>query len=360
MEIFFLNKSILLISPERWDHLFISKHHYAIALAKQNTVFFLNPPGHCSQITKTDHQNLFIVDYTPFPRGLRYFPDLIRKYFLKQKFQALKKLTNSKFDCIWSFDNSVFFDFSIFGMDILKISHIVDYTQNFQFSKAASTATLCFGVSQNIVEKLLTCNPNSFLVPHGVSVGQSVTTHIQLPGTNKRKAVYAGNLDSIYIDQPLVRSLVKNHPDVDFIFLGPGGDKLPRGSNIYFPGVVDQDKIGAYLEKADVLLILYDTLNYPDQLTNAHKVLEYLNAGVVTVSSFVSDYRDKESLLEMAKTRLEFLEIFKHVITNLDVYNHMGKRKARKEYALKNTYAERLNEIQKIVWNVYGKPVAKS
>ena len=40
------NKTILIISPQGWGDMFISKHHYAIELAKKgNTVYFLNPPG---------------------------------------------------------------------------------------------------------------------------------------------------------------------------------------------------------------------------------------------------------------------------------------------------------------------------
>ena len=39
------DKVILIISPQPWYQLFVSKHHYAIELAKYgNTVYFLNPP----------------------------------------------------------------------------------------------------------------------------------------------------------------------------------------------------------------------------------------------------------------------------------------------------------------------------
>ena len=40
------NKTILIISPQAWGKMFLSKHHYAIELAKRgNAVYFLNPPG---------------------------------------------------------------------------------------------------------------------------------------------------------------------------------------------------------------------------------------------------------------------------------------------------------------------------
>src|SRR5215475_10747584 len=39
------NKTILILSPQSWGKMMLSKHHYAIALARKgNKVFFLNPP----------------------------------------------------------------------------------------------------------------------------------------------------------------------------------------------------------------------------------------------------------------------------------------------------------------------------
>jgi hypothetical protein len=40
------NKTILVISPNNWGTMHISKHHYAIELARLgNSVYFLNPPN---------------------------------------------------------------------------------------------------------------------------------------------------------------------------------------------------------------------------------------------------------------------------------------------------------------------------
>ncbi len=46
-------KTILLISPESWGKSFVSKHHYAVELAKKgNIVYFLNPPSDTNQSLK--------------------------------------------------------------------------------------------------------------------------------------------------------------------------------------------------------------------------------------------------------------------------------------------------------------------
>ena len=43
MNNYFENKTILLISPETWGPVKVSKHHYANYLAKANQVYFFNP-----------------------------------------------------------------------------------------------------------------------------------------------------------------------------------------------------------------------------------------------------------------------------------------------------------------------------
>jgi len=346
---FFVNKNILLISPEGWDYLFVSKHHYAIELSKSNQVYFLNPPGKFSRISKTDYSNLWTIDYKPFPKGLRFFPSFLIRFFIKLKFDGFQKLTDKRFDIIWSFDNSVFFDFSGLPKQLLKISHIVDYAQNFQFAKAASTANVCFGVSQNIVDRLRIHNRNSFLVPHGVSVEKKLDLHIQLPGGSDIKALYAGNLDSKYLDKELLYSLIDKHPNVDFIFLGSGGANWRRQLNVFFLGEIEHNELLSYLEKSSVLLLIYDVEKYPDQLTNAHKILEYLLSGVVVVGTFFKDYEDKSRLINMGKSRREVEMIFDCVIKDLHYHNREEHKNLRRNYALTNRYAVRLDEIESII-----------
>ncbi len=79
------NKVILIISPQAWGKMFLSKHHYAIELAKLgNEVYFLNPPDNDtwswrkkeSRIKITPHKqwsNLYLIDHQlSFPFLLKY------------------------------------------------------------------------------------------------------------------------------------------------------------------------------------------------------------------------------------------------------------------------------------------------
>jgi hypothetical protein len=350
---YFAGKNILIISPEGWDHLFVSKHHYAIELSKKNRVFFLNPPSNYYSVTKLSYGNLWILNYTPFLKGLRFLPKVLRRYFMRKKFNRISELASTRFDCIWSFDNSVFFDFGFLDRNVLKIAHIVDHSQDFQFHELASSADICFGVSQNIVDRLLLSNRKSFLMPHGIALDCFKETEVELPGNNAIKAMYAGHLDSSYIDKPLLYSLIDGHTEIDFIFLGSGGSNWPRKRNTFFLGVVEHQHLMNYLKKADILLLVYDVDKYPEQLTNAHKILEYLVCGNVIVSTFIQDYAKTTNLLEMTKEKSEFPLLFGKVISNLSSYNSEENKICRIQYARGNTYQKRMHEIEQLVDHAY-------
>jgi len=356
----FRNKAILLISPESWDHIFVSKHHYAIHLAKKgNRVFFLNPPGKVESISKTDFSNVFAVNYFQFPRGLRFFPSIARRILIKRKFNQLQMLCDTEFDVIWSFDNSVFFDFSSIPKNVLKISHIVDLSQNFQTAMAARTADYCFCNTELIKARLLKSNPHVFKINHGFNL-QISDKPIMLPGKSKIKAVYAGNLAIPYLDWPILLQCVTSNPGVDFIFIGPGKDhetikeftrQLSRKDNCYFIGEVKANELSIYYKAAHVLLVCYQEKFQKSQVTNTHKMMEYLGSGKMIVATYVEEYAALEAkgLFLMSDNNQGFISSFKKALDELEFWNSEEKQLARKAFALDNTYEKQIGRIEKLI-----------
>lgn len=343
---FLQDKNILIISPEPWHHLFISKHHYAIELGKTNRVFFLNPPSSGYAIRSTPYHNVHEIDYSSFVAGLRFLPPFVQRMFMQKKYRAIEKLAGVKFHAVWSFDNSVFFDFSFLPKDMLTISHIMDYSQDFQLARAASTASLCIGISKHVVDLLKAHNSNSFVLGHGIALDRARSAAVVLPGNNAVKAIFAGNLDRKHFDKNILLMLARQNPSVDFIFFGSGGKDWDRLPNAYYPGVVESALLPNYLEKADVLLLAYKVDEYPLELTNSHKVLEYLASGNVAVTSFLADYANEPGLLEMVPRAEDFPIVFGEVISNLARHNNAERKAVRKAFAQRHSYARRLEEIE--------------
>ncbi|MDH5608803.1 MAG: glycosyltransferase [Cyclobacteriaceae bacterium] len=357
---FFENKKILLVSPEPWDHIFVSKHHYAVHLAARgNQVFFVNPPGENWSISGTDYQGLSVVGYPGFIRGLRFLPSYMQKWFIKKAFQQMETFCQCQFDVFWSFDNSVFYDFSALPDRVTKISHIVDLNQDFQFEIASKTADICFCTSRYILHKQLACNSNSYFVHHGLHDPGSSPDDVHLPGNNAIKAMYVGNLAMPFLDWQILLQAVTENPEVDFIWVGPNKAMLElkknplhrykkeifERENVYFLDRIPSDRIPAYLISADVLLLAYQEIYHRDQV-NPHKLMEYLGSGKPIVCSFSEEYESLSEIMVMSKKNKDWPVLFKKTIHNLAYWNEPDLQHQRKAYAMDHTYKRQLERIE--------------
>lgn len=360
------NKNILIISPEPWTHIFVSKHHYAIHLAHRgNQVFFLNPPSGKNELLDSGIDGLTVLDYKGFLSGMRFLPKIIRKALTRQKWEQIQKLASVQFDVIWSFDNSVFYDFDALPKSVLKISHIVDLNQDFMTAVAAKTADICFGVTSELVKRATLYNANSFFINHGYNNSSAETDlSISLPGVNQIKAMYVGNLAMQYLDWDLLYNAAINHPEIDFVFIGPNGDNcsldanrthsskklLKELSNAYFLPKIESHEIPSYLKLGDLHLISYQEKYLLDQ-SNSHKLLEYLGSGIPIVATFTAEYSDKKHLLYMSHSNSDWLSVFEYVSSNMSECSSQLLVSMRKEFAMQNTYNKQIDRIQELITN---------
>ena len=362
-------KNILLISPEPWGNNFVSKHHYAVTLSKrENTVYFLNPPSLSYSVQPTAYDNLYEVDYPPFLKGLRYLPSRLQRFIIRQKYEKLQQVANCEFDVVWSFDNSVFYDFTALPPFVLKISHIVDLNQDFQTAKAARTADVCFCTTDFIKERLLTYNSKTFKVHHGYSLPKpqvSLDSTSTFNNNYEVNAAYVGNLAMPYIDWKVLKEVVIANPDVGFYFIGPEGKsnlanrsnyiqdivKIKQLRNAFFPGSVEHNLIPTILEIIDIMLVSYQEKYHNDQ-ASPHKIMEYLGSGKVVVATYTAEYKDKKNLIEMAYQNDELPSKFREVVMNIAYYNSYENMKKRKTYAKSNTYKNQIERIESIILSV--------
>jgi glycosyltransferase involved in cell wall biosynthesis len=361
-----INKSILIVSPEPWDHLFVSKHHYAIHLAARgNQVFFLNPPTRSLSIKQTEHENLQVLNYFGFVKGMRFFPMWLRKAFFRKSWEQLQALAKTKFDVIWSFDNSVFYDFDAFPEGVLKISHIVDLNQDFETERAASSADICFCTTEQIKNRLIQFNKKTFKITHGYNAPKGTVELKSLPGRNRVKALYAGNLAMQYLDWEIIAKAVEENPQVDFVFVGSGAEVFDlktnsmhdfkqaifRCKNVYKLGKVSSEALSSLYQAADVLLIAYQQAHHADQ-ANPHKMMEYLGSGKVIVCTHTAEYLNQKELLAMCGDNHKWPALFKDVVANLEKWNAEESQNQRKEFAMDNTYERQLERIEGFIQSI--------
>lgn len=352
-----VSSNILIISPEPWNHIFVSKHHYAVHLAARgNRVFFLNPPSQENAIHSSDHERLKIVDYTGFPAGLRFYPALLRRPIVRKTYEKVQKLCGTEFDVVWSFDNSVFFDFDALPSRVTRICHIVDLNQDFQTGTAASTADLCFCTTDLIKQRLLRFNTRVFKINHGFNAAfQRVAHSPEISGVGI-KALYAGNLNMPYIDWHLLGKVVSENPDVGFYFVGPQGritsaerDRTLGFANAHSVGRVDASVLQGYYSQVDLLLITYHERYHREQ-ANPHKMMEYLGSGRMIVATCSLEYIDiSKDLFCMSDSNADFPAMFKDAIQDLAFWNSEEKQQQRKSVALDNTYEKQLDRIQELI-----------
>lgn len=358
------NKNILIVSPEAWGHIFVSKHHYSTHLAEMgNRVFYLNPPSEGFNVKTTDYERVMEVNAPKFIKGLRWFPKLLQKIVIAQRWKKLEKICGLKFDVIWSFDNSVFFEFGALPSRVLKISHIVDLNMDFETAKAAASSDVSFCTTELIKKRLLQYTTKVYKINHGVLATKIAekTTAIALPGTQKVKALYVGNLAMRYLDWKIIGEAVEQYSTIDFVFVGSNAEvfeetinphhvykkALAQKDNVFFLGKVPAADIPKYLKGATVLLVAYQEKYHQDQ-ANPHKVMEYLASGKPIIATYTAEFSNL-GMLYMSKENKEWIAMFTKVLANLENEQARALVAEQKAFAAQNTYQKQIRRIETIL-----------
>ncbi len=371
------NRVILIVSPQAWGKMLLSKHHYAIELAERgNVVYFLNPPSN----TKIDSKDgveilpskiadsLFFINHKPwFAQRLKFhalplFHALMRAHVKK----ILKKIPHP-LEIVWSFDLGNYYPFSLFGKAPLKIFHPVDEPQNTTAIRSAAGCDIIFSVTREIVEKYHDFSVPRFVINHGVSAKFLDVPSIGHDVHAMKRVGFSGNLLRNDIDRETVKTIVEQNPQLYFEFFGSytdaqsniGGAQhaesdafiafLQEKDNVRLHGVVGESQLAENLHQMDIFLICYDIEKDQSKGTNYHKIIEYLSTGKVIVSNNVTAYKDHPQLVTMTRERnnnMELPELFKRVVAGLEEYNNPEMQALRKSFARDNTYQKQIDRIE--------------
>ncbi|HEY5108017.1 MAG TPA: glycosyltransferase, partial [Acidimicrobiales bacterium] len=136
------------------------------------------------------------------------------------------------------------------------------------------------------------------LIPNGVDVElfrapQARPTELPPPPV----AVYVGTLHEERVDIPLLVSLAEARPDVSIAVVGPDSlgpashEALAAAPNIHLLGPVPYNRVPAFLQHADVVIIPHQVNPFTESL-DPIKAYECLAAGRPTVSTPVAGFRE--------------------------------------------------------------------
>ncbi len=359
----FHNKKILIISPERWGINRVSKHNYAIALAKNNKVYFLNPPSRVKGIvaSPSGYENVTLLDYDSTFKGLNRLLFILPLFNLLNRYEIrrLQKFCGP-FDIVWSFDPFRFQNLSLFGAH-LSIFHCVDFIDTQLDLFCAKTADLVLSVAQPILDKYQSLHRITHFINHGVSPVYLNTKKNSNPAGGRIKCGYVGNLLSFGIDHEILVEIIRQNTEVEFYLIGPTSssnlgefnlqnefiNQLKSFSHVKLVGQLPPEKVVEIIQSFDLFLICYHIEKIGHVTSNSHKVLEYLSTGKVVVSNRISTYDQlAPPLFEMVKQRNELPIRFQEVIKNLAGFNRAELQEKRIQYAHANSYENHLREIE--------------
>jgi glycosyltransferase involved in cell wall biosynthesis len=365
---------VLVISPQPWDHIAVSKHHYAIELARRgNRVFFLEPPAlHAAapvQISAAPGQpGVTIVRYRlPFPGVLRFHARPVFDWLMRRHVQRLRRAIGMPLDAVWCFEYNLFSDLRWFGAPV-RIYHPVDAVVARSHIRPATTASLVLSVSESILQHFRGLAVPAHLIGHGLAdaFAHHARASIASAGDGGRASIapqvgYVGNILHPSLDTGNLRRMVECCPEATFHFWGPYTERetgfaapeeqlgfvrfLADMPNARLHGSRTPEALAAAMQQMDAFALAYTTKRLYDG-SNSHKILEYLSTGKVVVSSRMSAYAARRDLLVMTEEGNDELpELMKATLARLDEHNHPARQMLRRQFALDNSYARQLDRV---------------
>ena len=368
-------KTILILSPQAWGKMFLSKHHYAIELARRgNKVYFLNPPRQepgKAGVTITPSgvdKNLLLIDHGLwFPYKLKFHAMPLFHFLMRGHVKKLLRAIGEPVDIVWSFDLGNLYPFALFGKRPLKLFHPVDEPLNPAAIDSARGCQVVFSVTREILEKYRQFKAPGYLINHGLADPFLIPVDVHRPAGDPPRVGMSGNLLRGDIDRETFLRIIRDNPRALFECWGSfsaaqsniAGDNddatrqfissLQAMPNVTLHGAVSTDQLAVAIHNMDAFLICYDIKKDQSGGTNYHKIMEYLSTGKVIVSNNVTAFKDRDDLIQMVRQRdnnHELPALFKKVIDNLARFNGPDLQQCRVDYSRDNTYRAQLGRIE--------------
>jgi hypothetical protein len=309
---------VLLISPQHWGTMRVTKHHYAIELAKLgHEVFFLEPTEASwkwnqtsFRIIPSDAEGVKLVkQQINVPYNLKFHLKGLFDWFIQRHVKKLEKQLGP-FDLVWSFDLTNAMPLTYFSNKSKKIFFAADWPLNLDAVNAAEGANLLVSVAQEILEQYPnTPHTKKLLIDHGVA--DCFIEEGKKPFVKTDDVIrigMSGNFLRPDIDRSTLLEIIRTHSELIFECYGAfeyknsnlGGcldkdimtfiEALNQAPNVTLHGMISPDSLAKELRRMDAFLICYDVDKDQSKGTNYHKVMEYLAYEKPIITNYISRY----------------------------------------------------------------------
>ncbi|MBL7965037.1 MAG: hypothetical protein JNM31_14480 [Flavobacteriales bacterium] len=354
-------KHVLVISPEAWNDVQLSKHHLTRALvARGNNVCFWGPPEKDGpRLSVTGDAPLRHVRYRHWFRGVNRLPLPVHQAYYRHLLNDIVKAYGRPFDMIWCFDTTRMQWFPKgYG---LRVLHLVDHDVLDTGQGLIRDADILFTVTEPLRQHALALRPEApvHFLGHAIEERwlQDAEALVDAKAQAAATVAYAGHLRSGYVDWELMHAMASAHPELPFELYGPydlafqapffqAFRQLP---NVHLHGMLTTEALIPALRKADILLVCYRQHELGDIVANSHKLLEYLATGNVVVASYTRTYEGRADLVQMASERMELPHVFNRTLEHFAQLNDKAHRQARIDHAAQRTMPRLLDRIEELI-----------
>lgn len=368
-------KTIWVISSEKWGSILLSKHHYAIELAKQgHRVWFIDPPEgttllHSRFATRPlpDVPGLQVVSHSLFfPEAFKFHAWDIYVFLMRRQVRNLVRYIGEKPDLILSFDLQGHFPLRYFPRDVTRVYFPVDEPFIPRSLDAAKTADALISITREILDKFKGFDIPKLLLNHGLAEEfMDLPLRVHEPGRPLHVGL-SGNFLRPDLDRATILQVVRENPSVTFECWGSidptrsniGGqdgadtrafvEALRAEPNVVLHGMVPKKVMAQGFTEMDAFLICYDIEKDQSKGTNYHKIMEFLSTGKVIISNNVTAYAKSGRMLAMTSDRTgnhELPGLFRSVIHDLSTWNAPELVEARRTFARDNSYTEQVRRV---------------
>lgn len=395
---FLKNKDIIIISISDWEGPKRIRQFLSEELARQgNRVLFVESQYTVSKFIQKPSlprlfrflkgprrlaDNLYLLDTIPFIPAGEFSAGISRtNWNLERSFlrQALKRL---------GFTNPLLWIFAYNASPLIgKMGESLSlYFCNDAFSLLVDSKSLqkriasleqevmgkvdvVFTVSDKLSEEKSRYHQSVHTICHGVDyplfarvAGSNAKRPTDIP-SGKPVIGYSGVIRYM-LDLDLIGFLAEQKPEWDFVLVGPVSESrsdfyaqiedLKRRPNIHFLGPKRPEDLPSYINAFDICLLPYITGKVSDYYAAPLKFYEYLAAGKPVVSTVEVRGYDRDVVINCTSSR-EVLD----AITEALSHNSADRAQKRSEIAKRNSWSERIRQIDAILAaapsNLHGK-----